>query len=1366
MKESNTITVTTIIINMLQTTKIAKKRYNTFRLSRLLRTLGLTPRTQITRITRNPARDLMIDSGATISVVHDKSLLHNFNPSSDQQLFDAQENQIRVEGEGNLILKFKKDKIKVRAILATDMSTNVISDAHLKSAGIFRDNRQPFLISRRGKRIAQLYELGSLCWIPYCHISKPHEQTISAISIRDAPNRFSLANVHRWFGHINVKYIRESIRKGHIQGLKENDVDWTGYSSFQCQQCLESKAKRNNHYVNSRMDYTKEYYPFEYLHTDLFGPIRCRSSYPPQYFIAFTDEITRFRWTYPLYSKTAEEVVEKFKEIVMQLKSQFGTRVRTIQMDRGSEFTNNMTRAYLKERGILIRYTTTADSKAHGVAERQHYTMLNDCRTHLQHANLPPKLWYHAIVFSNTVRNTFVNRHTGTSPRNKASMAGLSFKDVLPFGQPVITHIHDPQSKLDSRGILGYALHPSTESYGYIIYVPEENKIIDTRNYVILKHPPGENISQDEIEQMIERIENEDTANIENVEPNEEPHYAGSTQPMPYNTDYIADNINENFETITQEMADFGLEYGGDTLSPVTPSDAEDSFTPSDAGDPFTPAPPEPISENRDPISPPDSNQDGMNGGINDSINDGINESPEPYRANSNASSAQHEEEQHASPTNLDFSPIIDGLETNTTIQEEPLLPPITDGLDTNTIIQEETLLPTQQPDTTNPNPSDDDDTINDKLKSIPIFNGNKYKGPRTTANSFEPSYGGGTYTENYNHPTLEEVFESIERDPFNLTSQKRPRSSNTYRESDQDSYDSGGDFDEEQEQEYSSDNTPTRPQNKRIRRVNYVHAIEHTKGIMQMNTSINYSEAISRNRNEKEKSAFQDAYKKEIAQLTKMHTWSEEFIDASLIPKQRIINSMFIFTTKRDNSKKCRLVARGDQQSLETYDPEQKATTVHHLALMTVLAMALDHNLTAVQLDISSAYLYADLKEELYIRAPPHMNARNKVLKLNKSLYGLKQSGANWCALIKQFLIEECGLIEDRFWKCVFTAKESLKLVVCLFVDDMLVVGRSDKHIVEFISKLSKRFDTKVVNDGKHREEDGVNEYDILGVELEYKKGEYMKFGMQKSLEDKLPHLGVPLFSHPRQRKVPGCPGDYISSGEDLTLDDQDYKDKVKHLQKLVGLASYVGHKFRFEILYYVNILAQHQLYPSAKVLDRAAQLCQYLWDTRDKKLIWKYSGPNNNEITAISDAAFAGNNDFKSQSGALYLWNGKAIAAKSSKIKLTCVSSTEAEIYSISNCVTYLRGIEILVDKLLNTKSIIKLKTDSQPAMAIIKRKEDAEFLKKHTGSRAMRIRDECNELGLVLEYIPTKENTADILTKPLSMKLFKLLTEDWIQ
>ncbi|QGN17001.1 transposon Ty2-F/Ty2-GR1 Gag-Pol polyprotein [Kluyveromyces marxianus] len=54
------------------------------------------------------------------------------------------------------------------------------------------------------------------------------------------------------FGHMNINYIRESFRKGLIQGVKEDDVDWTGVSSFQCQYCMEGKAKRNNHYVNAR----------------------------------------------------------------------------------------------------------------------------------------------------------------------------------------------------------------------------------------------------------------------------------------------------------------------------------------------------------------------------------------------------------------------------------------------------------------------------------------------------------------------------------------------------------------------------------------------------------------------------------------------------------------------------------------------------------------------------------------------------------------------------------------------------------------------------------------------------------------------------------------------------------------------------------------------------------------------------------------------------------------------------------------------------------------------------------------------------------------------------------------------------------
>ena len=71
----------------------------------------------------------------------------------------------------------------------------------------------------------------------------------------------------------------------------------------------------------------------------------------------------------------------------------------------------------------------------------------------------------------------------------------------------------------------------------------------------------------------------------------------------------------------------------------------------------------------------------------------------------------------------------------------------------------------------------------------------------------------------------------------------------------------------------------------------------------------------------------------------------------------------------------------------------------------MSCLAIALDNDYDIIQIDISSPYLYASLQEELYICSPLHLNLVNKVFKLEKSLYGLKQAGANWYSKITNFL-------------------------------------------------------------------------------------------------------------------------------------------------------------------------------------------------------------------------------------------------------------------------------------------------------------------------------------------------------------------------
>ena len=96
-------------------------------------------------------------------------------------------------------------------------------------------------------------------------------------------------------------------------------------------------------------------------------------------------------------------------------------------------------------------------------------------------------------------------------------------------------------------------------------------------------------------------------------------------------------------------------------------------------------------------------------------------------------------------------------------------------------------------------------------------------------------------------------------------------------------------------------------------------------------------------------------------------------------------------------SERKSRIVVQGFSQVegvdfTETYAPVAKVTTFR---LMLALAKVL--NLHIHQLDVDSAFLYADLKEDVFMKPPPGMNLpEGYCLKLLKNLYGLKQAPQN----------------------------------------------------------------------------------------------------------------------------------------------------------------------------------------------------------------------------------------------------------------------------------------------------------------------------------------------------------------------------------
>ena len=129
------------------------------------------------------------------------------------------------------------------------------------------------------------------------------------------------------------------------------------------------------------------------------------------------------------------------------------------------------------------------------------------------------------------------------------------------------------------------------------------------------------------------------------------------------------------------------------------------------------------------------------------------------------------------------------------------------------------------------------------------------------------------------------------------------------------------------------------RNQNKRPeRQILYANAVRSGPS-PQARPRWSYNEATLKKKNSEDAEGYKKAYIKEYEQLIDMKTWNpDKPIDETLILKLKIINDMYIFTTKRDGTRKCRLVARGDQQKAGTYQENLKAKTVHHYALMTSL--------------------------------------------------------------------------------------------------------------------------------------------------------------------------------------------------------------------------------------------------------------------------------------------------------------------------------------------------------------------------------------------------------------------------------------------
>ena len=157
-----------------------------------------------------------------------------------------------------------------------------------------------------------------------------------------------------------------------------------------------------------------------------------------------------------------------------------------------------------------------------------------------------------------------------------------------------------------------------------------------------------------------------------------------------------------------------------------------------------------------------------------------------------------------------------------------------------------------------------------------------------------------------------------------------------------------------------------------------------------------------------------------EINSLMKNKTW--KIVDRQ--KDKKVIDTKWIYKRKNNNVYKARLVVRGFQQTdyvENVYSPVEKMQT-----LKILLSHCCKKNLFIEQMDVKTAFLNGSIKSEVYVNKPKrYETGDNKVCKLLKARYGLRESSRAWYDCFNEFMAT-LGFVKSNYDYCLYTKNQT----------------------------------------------------------------------------------------------------------------------------------------------------------------------------------------------------------------------------------------------------------------------------------------------------------------------------------------------------
>ena len=358
-------------------------------------------------------------------------------------------------------------------------------------------------------------------------------------------------------------------------------------------------------------------------------------------------------------------------------------------------------------------------------------------------------------------------------------------------------------------------------------------------------------------------------------------------------------------------------------------------------------------------------------------------------------------------------------------------------------------------------------------------------------------------------------------------------------------------------------------------------------------------------------------------------------------LPKnKKVVGSKWIFKKKDTKDGgftfKARCVATGYSQ-IEGVDYNQTyAPVLKYQSLRMLLALANETNMHVHQMDVTTAFLYGDLTEEVYIRQPEGQikaGEEDLVCRLQKSIYGLKQSPRCWNTRLDNFLTS-LGLTTLQSDSALYTkGAYKAKLIVAVYVDDILILSE-DLHVVTtFKSALAKEF--RVTD---------VGEVDtILGLKVTRDRSQgVLKLGQQIYTSRILERFGL---STCEGKNVPITPGLKLSSNTMPMSDDDIESMREIPYRQAVGALMYLMISTRPDLAAAVQFVSRFGNNPGPEHWEIVLNIFKYVQKTKHLQLIFTRQGET--IVKGFTDSDWESCMDTRrSTTGYVFLLGGAAIS------------------------------------------------------------------------------------------------------------------------